>query len=83
MDEGQGRSKVFSQIRLARIRFLAGEAEQACDDGGQALSAAEQVSSAMIRARPRELPADAEPYAKAARVADLRERLRAAAALSN
>lgn len=81
--EGQGRNKAFGQIRLAQIRFLAGEPDQACDDGDQALDAAEHVSSAMIRARLRELLADSDPYADIPRVVEFRDRLRAAVAQWN
>jgi hypothetical protein len=81
--EGQGRNKAFGQIRLARIRFLADEPEQACDDGGQALDAAEHVTSAMIRARLRELLADSDPYADVPRVLEFRDRLRTAIAGKN
>ena len=73
---GQGRSKAFAQIRLARIRFLAGEAEQACDDGNQALQLAEHVTSARIQIRLRELIAASKPYADVPRVAEFRDRLR-------
>lgn len=76
MSNGQSRSKLFAQIRLASVRFLAGEAEQACDDGEQALRLAERVTSARIQVRLRELLADAEPYAKVPRVAEFRDRLR-------
>lgn len=72
----QGRSKTFGQIRLAKIRFLTGEAEQACNDGDQALNAAELVRSATIRTRLRELLTDSEAYAGLPRVAEFRERLR-------
>ncbi|HEX6682612.1 MAG TPA: hypothetical protein VF062_07430 [Candidatus Limnocylindrales bacterium] len=74
--EGQGRSKLFGHIRLVKIRFLAGEAEQACDDGDQILGMAEHVTSTTIQARLRELLADSEPYAALPRVVEFRERLR-------
>jgi hypothetical protein len=73
---GQGRNKVFSQIRLASARFIAGEPEQASDDGEQAITVAEDTASAMVKARLRELLADSEPYAELPRVVELRERLR-------
>ncbi len=75
-DEGQCRDKIFRQIRLARLRLLAGEAEQACDDGDEALDMAGMVQSAMIRKRLRELLADSEPYADVPRVVEFRDRLR-------
>ncbi|HZM83662.1 MAG TPA: hypothetical protein VFC19_48715 [Candidatus Limnocylindrales bacterium] len=74
---GQGRDKVFGQIRLARLRLLAGEAEQACEDGVEALRLAESVNSAMIRTKLRDLLADTEPYAEVPRVVEFRDRLRA------
>lgn len=76
--EGQGRSKLFGHIRLVKIRFLAGEPEQACDDGDQVLRMAEHVTSATIQVRLRELLADSKPYAEVPRVVEFRERLRAA-----
>jgi len=74
--QGQGRNKVFGHIRLARLRLLAGEAEQACHDGDQALRMAESVSSAMIRTKLGDLLADSEPYAAVPRVVEFRDRLR-------
>ena len=81
--QGQGRLMVIAQIHLASVRFVAGEPEQASDDGDQALDMAEQVTSAMIRTRLRELLADSEPYACVPRVVEFRDRLRAAIARSN
>jgi len=75
--QGQGRNKAFGWIRLARIRFVAGEPEQASDDGDQALDAAGHVTSAMVRTRLRELLTDSDPYADVPRVMELRDRLRA------
>jgi transcriptional regulator with XRE-family HTH domain/tetratricopeptide (TPR) repeat protein len=74
--EGRGRDRIFGQIRLARLRLLGGEAEQACDDGEQALRLAESVNSAMIRTKLRDLLADSEPYAAVPRVLEFRDRLR-------
>jgi hypothetical protein len=45
VDAGQGRNRVFSRIRLASIRFVAGEPEQACLDADLALALAEGQSS--------------------------------------
>jgi hypothetical protein len=56
--------------------LLAGEAEQACDDGDQAIRMAEAVSSVMIRTKLRDLLADSEPYAKLPRMVEFRDRLR-------
>jgi hypothetical protein len=75
VDGGQGRDKVLSQIRLARVRFAAGEPEQACDDGDQALTMAENIASTMVRTRLRELLADSDPYQDVPKVGELRERL--------
>lgn len=74
--DDQGRSKVFGQIRLARIRFLTGEAEQACDDGDRAIEMADHTASSTISVRLRELLAGSEPYAGLPRVAEFRDRLR-------
>jgi tetratricopeptide (TPR) repeat protein len=76
--EGHGRLRALALIRLARVRFGAGEPDQACDDGEQALEAAGLVKSAMIRARLRELLGDTEPYRDRPRVRELRERMRMA-----
>jgi hypothetical protein len=81
--EGQGRNVVFSHIRLASARFIAGEAEQACDDGDQALDAAAHITSAMIRTRLHELLTDTEPYADVPRVVEFRDRLRSTVARLN
>jgi transcriptional regulator with XRE-family HTH domain len=76
LGQGQGRNKAFGQIELARIRFLAGEPEQASDDGNRAIEAAERTSSAMIRTRLRVLLTDSEAYAGVPRVGEFRDRLR-------
>ncbi len=76
--EGRGRDRVFGQIRLARLRLLAGEAEQACDDGEKALQLAGPVNSAMIRTTLRWLLTESEPYGNVPRVAEFQERLRTA-----
>jgi hypothetical protein len=78
--DGQGRNKLFSLIRLASARFIAGEPEQACDDGERALAIADDCASAMVTARLRDLVADAEPYRDVLRVREMRERVRAAIA---
>lgn len=75
--DGQGRNQTFARIRLASARFLAGEPEQASEDGDQALDLDESSSaSAMVRKRLRELLADSEPYAELPRVTELRDRIR-------
>jgi hypothetical protein len=74
--ERQGLDKIFGRIRLARIRFIAGEPEQGSDDGNQALDAAENTTSTKVRKRLRELLADSQPYAQLPRVAELRDRIK-------
>lgn len=81
--EGQGRSKLFGYIRLAWFRFLAGEAEQACDDGDQALRLAPRVTSTMVETRLRDLAAASKAFADVPRVAELRDRLHATIARLN
>jgi len=76
--EKSGRGKAFGHIRLARIRFLVGEAEQACADGQQALDVAEHMKSATIQTRLRELLSASDPYAGVPRVVEFRDRLRVA-----
>lgn len=73
---GQGRNKVFSHIRLASIRFVAGEPEQACRDADRALMEAEHQASAMVKVRLRELVADSQPYTHLPQVAELHNRIR-------
>lgn len=74
----QGRNNVLSQIRLARVRFVAGEPEQACEDGERALALTSNTASAMVTARLRDLVVDSEPYGELPRVKALRERIRTA-----
>lgn len=77
LGEGQARNRLFSLIRLAAARFLAGEPEQACEDGDQAIEAAAHSASTMVNIRMRGLLADSEPYAATPRVIEFRDRLRA------
>ena len=72
----QGRNRVFSHIRLASIRFVIGEPEQACLDADLALTLAEDQSSWMIRTRLHELLTDSEPYKDLPQVAELQQRVR-------
>jgi hypothetical protein len=72
--DGYGRNRVLAQIRLARVRFVSGEPDQACADGEQALEMAGGTISSMVTTRLRELLSDAEPYRDWPRVRDLRER---------
>ncbi|GAA4728675.1 hypothetical protein [Phytohabitans rumicis] len=78
--EGRGRNDVLNQIRLARVRFVAGEPEQACDDGERAVALATNTASVMVRVRLRELLADSEPYHALPRVNDLRTEIQTVAA---
>lgn len=83
LGEGQGRNKAFGWIELARIRFLAGEPEQASQDGDRAIEAAASTSSTMIRLRLRELLTESEPYAKVPCVMEFRDRLQGTIARLN
>jgi hypothetical protein len=78
-EDAPARHGLLAQIRLSRVRFAAGEPEQACADGEQALALAGGSVSAMVTKRLRELYADTEPYREVPQVVDLRERLRDAA----
>ena len=80
LSQGQGRNKAFGWIELARIRFLAGEPEQASQDGTRAIEAAASISSSMIKIRLRELLAESVRYAEVPSVMELRDRLRAVTA---
>ncbi|WP_173158627.1 hypothetical protein [Phytohabitans suffuscus] len=73
-----GRADVLSQIRLASVRFIGDEPEQACDDGEGALALLSNVTSTMVRARMRDLLADSEPHRALPRVNDLRRGIQAA-----
>lgn len=75
-DDGRARNNVLSQIRLARVRFVAGEPEQACDDGERAVALAANTASAMVRIRLRDLLTDSEPHDALPRVAGLRGEIR-------
>jgi tetratricopeptide (TPR) repeat protein len=70
------RSGLLDLIRLARVRFAAGEPEQAAQDGQQAIMMATNTTSAMVTTRLRDLMADSEPYSALARVREFRECLR-------
>lgn len=74
---GFTRSKVFSQIELARARFAGEEPDQACDDGEIALEMAGKVpASRRVVLQLHELLEDAEPYQDRARMREFRERVR-------
>lgn len=74
---GFGRNKVLAQVRLARLRFVAGEPDQACDDCEHALTMVGNTKSSMVTTRLRDLLGDTEPYQKLPRVRELRERVQA------
>ena len=69
---GQGRNDVLSQIRLARVRFIAGEPEQACEDGERAVALATNTASTMVKVRLRALLTESQPWHARERVGDLR-----------
>jgi hypothetical protein len=70
------RSKVFDRVTLTRIRFRAGELEQACVDGQQAIQMAGAVSeSKRVRTQLAQLMNDAAQYQGRAEVRELREQL--------
>jgi hypothetical protein len=75
---GPGRNDVLSQIRLARIRFIAGEPEQACEDAEHALALATETASLMVRVRLREMLVDTEPYQNLPRTNALRREIQGA-----
>jgi hypothetical protein len=60
---------------LARARFAAGEPEQGCVDGDQALARLNGSVSTMATARLRELAANTTPYRMHGPVQEFRERL--------
>ena len=76
--KGYGRNRVLAQIRLARVSFVGGEPDKACDDSELALEMAGATMSSMVTTRLRELLKDAEPYRERSRVRELRERVRMA-----
>jgi hypothetical protein len=75
---GSRRNNVLNQIRLARVRFVAGEPEQACDDGDTALMVTGEMVSSMVTVRLRELLNDSESYRELPRVQEFQERLQIA-----
>jgi len=76
--DGQKKQTVLEHIRLASVRFVAGEPDEACRDAHHALTLAEQIrGSDMLRIRLRELTDDTVPYQGRSSVKDLRGRLKA------
>jgi hypothetical protein len=70
------KNSVLGQIRLARVRFVAGEVEQGIEDGDQALEMAAGVTASdMVRTRLRELGTETGPYRDRHEVREFRERL--------
>lgn len=77
--EGFTRSRVLDQVILARAGFRAGELDQACRDGQEAIRMAGAVSdSQRVRTRLAELMDDTAEHQREPAVRDLQEQLRAA-----
>lgn len=74
--DGYAKNEVFKQLRLASVRFVAGEPEQGCVDAGKALDMVAGVhGSDLVDIRLRELLADAEPYRSIPKVNELWARI--------
>lgn len=74
--DGFERSRVFDQVTLARVRFRAGEPDQACRDGQQAIQMAAAVSgSHRVRTQLAWLRNDTAPHQQRPAVRELREQL--------
>jgi hypothetical protein len=77
--EGFTRSRVFDQVMLARTGFFAGELDQACRDGQEAIRMAAAVGeSRRVRTRLAQLMDDTEQHQREPAVRELQEELRAA-----
>lgn len=77
--EGFTRSRVFDQVMLARTGFRAGELDQACRDGHEAIRMAATVGeSHRVRTRLAQLMDDTAPHQREPAVRELREELRPA-----
>jgi hypothetical protein len=75
------RSRVFDQVMVARTGLRAGELDQACRDGQEAIRMAAAVSdSRRVRTRLAQLMDDAEQHQQEPAVRELREELRVAVA---
>jgi hypothetical protein len=82
--DGYARSKVFDQVTLARVRFRAGELDQACLDGQQAIQMAAAVSeSKRVGVSLERLMDDTAAHHRRPAVRELREQLSLAAAGSS
>lgn len=59
---GTAKQDVLEQVRLAQVRFVAGEPEQACADADRALAMAAKIrGSQIVKMRLGELAADSAP----------------------
>jgi transcriptional regulator with XRE-family HTH domain len=77
--DGFTRSRVFDQLMLARTGLRAGELDQACRDGQEAIRMAAAVSdSQRVRTRLAQLLDDTEQHQREPAVRELREELRVA-----
>jgi transcriptional regulator with XRE-family HTH domain len=77
--EGFTRSRAFDQVTLARTTFRAGELDQACRDGQEAIQMAATVSdSQRVRTRLAQLMDDTAEHQREPAVRELREQLRMA-----
>jgi hypothetical protein len=67
-------SRVFDQVTLTRVRLRAGELDQACRDGQQAIQMAAAVSeSRSVRTHLAQLVHDTEQHQRVPAVRELRE----------
>jgi transcriptional regulator with XRE-family HTH domain len=74
--DGFTRSRVFDQVMLARAEFRAGELDQACRDGQEAIRLAAAVGDSMrVRTRLAQLVDDADQHQREPAVRELREEL--------
>jgi transcriptional regulator with XRE-family HTH domain len=79
--EGFARSRVFDQVMLARTGFRAGELDQACSHGQEAVRMAALVGdSQRVRTRLTQLMDDSARYQREPTVRELQEKLRLAVA---
>jgi transcriptional regulator with XRE-family HTH domain len=78
-NDGYARSRVFDQVMLARAEFRAGELDQACRDGQEAIRMAAAVGeSRRVRTRLAQLMEDTEQHQREPAARELQEDLRAA-----
>jgi hypothetical protein len=75
-NDGYARSRVFDQVMLARAEFRAGELDQACRDGQEAIRMAAAVGdSKRVRTRLAQLVDDTDQHQREPAVRELREEL--------